>query len=216
LSKKTKPAHPRREKKAEKPVGKPTRARRAPAKIPPPKPAEKPVEKLAEKPAEKEHEPAQRYLVAIRIDGTPNVKPPEELTLSSLRMKSRFSTVLLRDDPSVRGMLQRIKDHVTWAEARKDDITLLLSNRARTSEGLGLTSKFVKKKSELAGVSEVVSNLQSGKLTLAKLREMGIDPCFRLHPPRGGFPRSSKRPFADSGELGFRKEGLHRLLVKMC
>jgi large subunit ribosomal protein L30 len=208
LSKKTKTAHPRREKKAEKPVRKPTRPRRAPPKIPPPKAAEKPVER--------EHEPAARYLVAIRIDGAPNVRAPEELTLNSLRMKTRFSTVLLRDDPSVRGMLQRIKDHVTWAEARKEDIKLLLSNRARTTEGLGLTSKFLKKKSELAGVSELVSYLQSGKLTLAKLREMGIEPCFRLHPPRGGFPKSSKRPFTDSGELGFRKEGLHRLLVKMC
>jgi len=212
LSKKPKTAHPRREKKAEKAVRKPAKPRRAPSKIPRPKPAEKPVEK----PVEKELEPAERYIVAIRIDGAPNVKPPEELTLNSLRMKSRYSTVLLRDDPSMRGMLQRIKDHVTWAEARKEDIELLLSNRARTTEGLGLTSKFVKKKLELAGVNELVSDLQSGKLTLAKLREKGIEPRFRLHPPRGGFPKSSKRPFADSGELGFRKEGLHRLLVKMC
>lgn len=207
MSRKTKAAHPRREKKAEKPTRKPTKSRRAPQKVLPPKPAEKPIEK--------EHEPVERYIVAIRIDGAPNVKPPQELTLNSLRMKTRFSTVLLRDDPSVRGMLQRIKDHVTWAEARKEDIELLLSNRARTTDGLGLTSKFVKKKSDLAGLSELVSGLYSGKLTLAKLREMGIEPCFRLHPPRGGFPKSSKRPFTDSGELGFRKEGLHRLLVKM-
>lgn len=208
MSKKTKTAHPRREKKAEKPARKVTKPRRAPPKMPPPKRVEKPVER--------EPEPAARYLVAIRIDGTPNVRPPEELTLNSLRMKTRFSTVLLRDNPSVRGMLQRIKDYVTWAEARKEDIELLLSNRARTTDGLGLTSKFLKKKSELAGVGELVSNLQSGKVTLAGLREMGIEPCFRLHPPRGGFPRSSKRPFTDRGELGFRKEGLHPLLVKMC
>lgn len=208
MSKKTKTAHPRREKKAEKPARKVTKPRRAPPKMSPPKRVEKPVER--------EPEPAARYLVAIRIDGTPNVRPPEELTLNSLRMKTRFSTVLLRDNPSVRGMLQRIKDYVTWAEARKEDIELLLSNRARTTDGLGLTSKFLKKKSELAGVGELVSNLQSGKVTLAGLREMGIEPCFRLHPPRGGFPRSSKRPFTDRGELGFRKEGLHPLLVKMC
>jgi large subunit ribosomal protein L30 len=207
LSKKTRTAHPRREKKTEKPPRKPAKRPRAPAKTHPPKPAEKKVER--------EHEAAAHYLVAIRIDGTPNVRPPEELTLNSLRMKTRFSTVLLRDDPSVRGMLQRIKDHVTWAEASREDIELLLSNRAKTTEGLGMTPKFVKEKSELAGVSELVSHLQSGKLTLANLREMGIEPCFRLHPPRGGFPRSSKRPFTDRGELGFRKEGLHRLLVKM-
>lgn len=208
MSKKTKAAHPRREKKAEKPARKTARPRRAPPKVPPSKPAEKPVER--------EHEPAERYLVAIRLDGAPTVKHPEELTLNSLRMKSRYSTVLLRDGPSVRGMLQRIKDHVTWAEARKEDIELLLSNRARTPSGLGLTSKLVKEKSDLSGVSELLSGLYSGKVTFAKLREMGIEPCFRLHPPRGGFPNSSKRPFNDSGELGFRKEGLHGLLKKMC
>jgi len=208
LSKKTKTAHPRREKKAEKPARKTARPRRAPPKVPPSKPDEKPVER--------EQEPAERYLVAIRLDGRPTVKHPEELTLNSLRMKSRYSTVLLRDDASVRGMLQRIKDHVTWAKAGKEDIELLLSNRARTPDGLGLTSKFVKEKSDLAGMSELISGLYSGKVTLAKLREMGIAPCFRLHPPKGGFPNSSKRPFADSGELGFRKEGLHGLLKKMC
>jgi large subunit ribosomal protein L30 len=208
LSKKAKATHPRREKKAEKPAKRTMKPRRAPPKVAPPTPAEKPVER--------EVEPTEHYLVAIRIDGTPNVKPPEELTLNSLRMKSRFNSVLLRDDASVRGMLQRIKDHVTWAKARKEDIELLLLNRARTSDGLGLTSKFVKEKSNLAGVSELISGLYSGKVTLAKLREMGIEPCFRLHPPKGGFPNSSKRPFADSGELGFRKEGLHGLLKKMC
>jgi large subunit ribosomal protein L30 len=208
LSKKSKATHPRREKKAEKPARRIMKPRRAPPKVGPSRPAEKPIEK--------EVEPAERYLVAIRIDGTPNVKPPEELTLNSLRMKSRYSTVLLRDDASVRGMLQRIKDHVTWAEARKEDIELLLSNRARTPDGLGLTSKFVKEKSDLAGMSELVSGIHSGKVTLARLREMGIEPCFRLHPPKGGFPNSSKRPFTDSGELGFRKEGLYGLLKKMC
>jgi large subunit ribosomal protein L30 len=208
LSKKVKAAHPRREKKAEKPARRTMKPRRAPPKVAPPT--------LAQKPVEKEVEPAERYLVAIRLDGTPTVKHPEELTLNSLRMKSRYNTVLLRDDASVRGMLQRIKDHVTWAKARKEDIQLLLSNRARTPDGLGLTSKFVKEKSDFAGMSELISGLYSGKVTLARLREMGIEPCFRLHPPKGGFPNSSKRPFADSGELGFRKEGLHGLLKKMC
>ena len=209
MSKKTKTTHPRREKKAEKPTRKAGKPRHAPAKVTPaPKPAERAVEK--------EQEPAEQYILAIRIDGMPNVKPPEELTLNSLRMKSRYSAVLLHDNPSVRGMLQRIKDHATWGEAKKEDIERLLSNRARTPEGLGLTSKFVKNKSDFAGLREVISGLYSGKVTLSKLWEMGIEPCFRLHPPRGGFPNSSKRPFADGGELGYRKEGLGKLLVKMC
>jgi large subunit ribosomal protein L30 len=208
LSKKTKATHPKREKKAEKPARKPAKARRAPPKVAPPA---KPVEKVVEK----EREPVERYLIAVRVD-MPVVKPPEESTLNALRMKTRFSAVLLRDNPSIRGMLQRVKDHVTWAEAKKEDIKLLLSNRARTSEGLGISSKFVKEKTKLAGLSELLSGLYSGKITLGKLWEIGVKPVFRLHPPRGGFAKSSKRPFTDRGELGYRKDGLHDLLTKMC
>lgn len=209
MSKKAKATHPRREKKAERPARKAARQRHVPAKTTAhPKPPEKAVEE--------EHAPSEQYLVAIRIDGTPNVRPPEELTLTALRMKGRYNAVLLPDNPSTRGMLQRIKDHATWAEAKREDIELLLSKRARTPEGLGLTTEYIKSKSDFAGLREVVSGIYSGKVTLRSLREMGIDPCFGLHPPRGGFPNSSKRPYADSGELGYRKEGLGKLLAKMC
>lgn len=210
MSKKTKATRPRREKKKlEKPVKKPAKPRRIPSKAAPPPP------KPAEKVAEKKLEPSEHYLIAVRLDGTPNVKHPEESTLNALRMRTRFSAVLLRDNPSIRGMLQRVKDHITWGEAKKEDLELLLSNRARTVDGLGITNKFLKQKTNFAGLRDLLSDLYSGRLTLAKLWEMGVKPVFHLHPPRGGFPKSSKRPFTDSGELGYRKDGLHDLLTKM-
>lgn len=209
MSKKTKAKHPRREKKAEKPVRRAAKARRPPPKVvPPAKPAERAVEK--------ERESVERYLIAVRVDGTPGVRHPEESTLSSLRMKRRFSAVVLHDNPSIRGMLRRVKDHITWGEAKKDDIKLLLSSRARTPEGLGISSRFVKQKTNFAGLSELLSELYSGRYTLGKLWEMGVKPVFRLHPPRGGFAKSSKRAFTEGGELGYRKDGLHDLLTKMC
>jgi len=165
---------------------------------------------------EKEPEPTAQYLVAIRLDGTPGVRPPEESTLDSLRMKTKFSAVLLHDKPSIRGMLQRTKDHITWAEARREDIELLLSNRAKTPEGLGITDRFVKEKWKLAGLRELLSGLYSGKIPLRNLWEKGVKPVFRLHPPRGGFSKSSKRAVTTEGELGYRKDGLHELLAKMC
>jgi large subunit ribosomal protein L30 len=168
-----------------------------------------------EKPAEEKIEPAEHYLLAVRLDGLPNVKPGEELTLNALRIKKRFNAVLLPDTASFRGMLQRVKDHVTWSEAKKEDVELLLSDRASTEEGLGITDRYVKEKTKLGGVGELVSALYSGKLRLPELRQMGVKPVFRLHPPRGGFRRSSKRPFADRGELGYRKDGLYSLLTRM-
>lgn len=211
MSKKAKAAHPKRErKKAEKPAKKAAKPRRAPRKAPPAAP--KPAERIVEKPPE----PTAHYLVAVRLDGTPNVKAPQELTLDSLRMRTRFSAVVLPDKPDVRGMLQKVKDHITWADAKKMDLELLLSNRAKTPGGLGMTDKFVKEKTNFAGLGELLSALYSGKFTLSKLWETGIKPVFHLHPPRGGFRWSSKRPVADRGELGYRKDGLGDLLSKMC
>lgn len=172
--------------------------------------------KPAEVVPERERGPAERYLIAIRIDGMPGVKPPQESTLNALRMKTRFSAVLLRDNPATRGMLRRVKDHVTWGDANKEDLKLLLSNRADTEDGLGIDAKFVKEKTKFASLSELLSEVYSGEFAIEKLWQAGIKPVFRLHPPRGGFRRSSKRPFADSGELGYREDGLHDLLTKMC
>ncbi len=124
--------------------------------------------------------------------------------------------MILPDTVSFRGMLQRVKDHVTWSEAKGEDLGLLLSKRASTAEGLGITDKYVEEKTKLGGVRELLSSLHSGRLKLLELWQIGVKPVFRLHPPRGGFARSSKRPYADRGELGYRKDGLQDLLKKMC
>ena len=211
MSKRSKSPTAKRERsKAEKPVKKQVRRKRVPVKRAP-----APVRSV-EKPVEEKVEPIAHYLVAVRLDGLPNVKSGEELTLNALRMKTRFSAVILPDTISFRGMLQRVKDHVTWSEAKGEDLGLLLSNRARTAEGLGITDKYVEEKTKLGGVRELLSALYSGKLRLLELWQIGVKPVFRLHPPRGGFARSSKRPYADRGELGYRKDGLHDLLTKMC
>jgi len=211
LSKRAKAPRPKREhKKVEKPTRKPVRRKRAPTK-PTPSPA-----RPAEKPVEEKVEPVEHYLVVVRLDGLPNVKHAEESTLNALRMKKRFNAVLLPDTSSFRGMLQRVKDHVTWSEAKKEDLEILLSDRASTAEGLGITDKYVRERTKLGGVRELLSALHSGRLRLLELWQIGVKPVFRLHPPRGGFARSSKRPYADRGELGYRKDGLHDLLTKMC
>ncbi len=211
MSKKSKPPAAKRERsKAAKPVKKQVRRKRVPVKR---VPAQVPQ---VEKPVEEKVEPVEHYLVAVRLDGLPNVRSGEELTLNALRMKTRFSAVILPDTVSFRGMLQRVKDHVTWSEAKGEDLGLLLSKRASTAEGLGITDKYVEEKTKLGGVRELLSSLHSGRLKLLELWQIGVKPVFRLHPPRGGFARSSKRPYADRGELGYRKDGLQDLLKKMC
>jgi large subunit ribosomal protein L30 len=79
-----------------------------------------------------------------------------------------------------------------------------------------MTDKFVKKSADMSGLRELIAEIQAGKFRLQRLWEIGVRPIFRLHPPRGGFRKSSKRPFADGGELGYRRDGLTDLLAKMC
>ncbi|HEV2165782.1 MAG TPA: 50S ribosomal protein L30, partial [Thermoplasmata archaeon] len=42
----------------------------------------------------------------------------------------------------------------------------------------------------------------------------GLRPVFRLHPPKGGW-RSTKKPFASGGALGYRGPAINDLARKM-
>ena len=44
---------------------------------------------------------------------------------------------------------------------------------------------------------------------------LNLSPVFRLHPPRGGFKGSTKKPYSDGGELGYRGPAINELIRRM-
>ncbi len=113
-------------------------------------------------------------LGVIRIRGTIHVRHDKKLTLNILKLTNKFTLAVMKDQPSVRGQLQLIKDFIIWGEISKETL-------------------------------EVLKKLKCDE---------GSVNSYRLHPPRGGFKKSTKRPFPQ-GELGYRGEDINKFIMRM-
>jgi len=156
-----------------------------------------------------------KCLVAIRLRGTAGVKSEFEKTLSPLRLTKKFRAAILYDRPEITGMLAKVKDLVTWGEARKETLSLLLKERAQTTGGKKLTNSFVKQKLGLTTIDRLASAVDKGELPLKRLWKEGLNPNFKLHPPKGGFKGKTKLAFKQGGELGYRGEAIYGLVTRM-
>ena len=153
-----------------------------------------------------------KRLVVVRIRGRVGVRRDVEDTLKMLRLYRKFHATIVDDRESYRGMLQKVKDYVTWGEADEEVIALLLKRRGRVTGGERLTDEYVKSLG-FESVEDLARAIAEFKLDLKDVK--GLKPYFRLHPPKGGFKRSTKRPYNDGGELGYRGPAIKELIKRM-
>ncbi len=151
----------------------------------------------------------------IRIRGIPDTPYDIEYTLKLLRLVRKFHCVLYPDTPAIKGMLHKVKDWTTWGEIDRVTLVELLRKRGRIIGNKPLTDEFVKQKLRLSSIEELADALLEGKLLFHKLEDYGIKPVFRLHPPRGGFRGSMKKPYGSGGELGYRGLAINELIRRM-
>ena len=155
-------------------------------------------------------------LLAVRLRGTVGDNPDVKKTMESLRLLRVFQARLLRNDSSVMGMLRAAKHLVAWGEVDPETLGLLLAKRAEGEDRrLVLDEKFVRNRFGRDGFSELASSVVEGDIALEELSRAGLKPRFRLHPPRGGFRRSTRRAFSDGGELGYRGSQINTLVRRM-
>ncbi len=149
-------------------------------------------------------------LLVIRLRGTINVPHWAKTTLRLLNLDRRFRATLVADSPSAIGMLKKVKDYVAWSTADAELIKNLLEKRGKVSRNKKLTVDVVKKLG-FDDVASLAASLAECKISLNQLKP--IKPFFALHPPRGGFPSSSRRLYKD-GILGENPE-LSKLVATM-
>lgn len=152
----------------------------------------------------------------IRIRGTVDVPPDVEYTLKLLRLHKKFHCVLYPSNlPGIDGMLHKVKDWVTWGEIDKETLVKLLRIRGRIPGNKQLTDEYVKEKLKLkGGIEELAEKILKCEIQLHKIENI-IKPVFRLHPPRGGFKKSTKKPYKSNGELGYRGKEINKLIERM-
>ena len=142
----------------------------------------------------KKEQPAAR-LAVVRVRGINSVRGDINDTLKLLRLYRKNYCVVLPDTPSVRGMLQKAKDYITWGETDDTTVALLVEKRGEAYKG------------RTEGYHERKYVEVSGKK---------IKPYFRLNPPRGGFERKGvKVATSIGGAIGYRGEKINKLIQRM-
>ena len=149
-------------------------------------------------------------IAAIRVRGTTGVKREIADTMKMLRLNQINHAVILDENPSNQGMLQKAKDYITWGEIKEDTLTDVISKRGRLPGGSKLTEENIKENTSHSSIEDITKALFKGE----KLDEMGIKPIFRLHPPRKGY-KNIKKAYNEDGTLGYRGEDINNLIKKM-
>jgi len=68
---------------------------------------------------------ADEFVIAIRVRGRAKLKQPIILTLKMLRLTRINHCVVLRKDKVYSGMLQKVKDYITWGDASGEALKML-------------------------------------------------------------------------------------------
>lgn len=150
--------------------------------------------------------------VVVRLRGPVDVSRDINYTMEFLHLHKRFHATIIPDEDSFRGMLKKTKDYVAWGPATPDLVRELIMKRGRLIGGKPVTEDYLIEKTRLKSAKEVFKSIASGKLRLKNIE--GLKPVFRLHPPRGGFKRSTKKSASMGGETGYRDD-VSSLILKM-
>ncbi|MDP3918899.1 MAG: 50S ribosomal protein L30 [Nanoarchaeota archaeon] len=152
-------------------------------------------------------------IAVIRIRGRIGVTKKVNDTMSMMRLYKQNGCIIVPNTPVYVGMIRKAKDYITWGEVNEETLTLLLQKRGKIVGNKDLTEEYLKEniKMDLKGF---VKEILEGKKSIKDVP--GIKPYFRLMPPAKGFERQGiKKPFSMGGALGYRKDKINELIIKM-
>lgn len=152
-------------------------------------------------------------LLVVRLRGRSSTPPEVESTLKLLRLTRKFHAVIYPENESIKGMLEVVKDWVTWGEVSPEVLKELIIRRGRLVGDKPIAQEDLKNLFNSSSFDELVDSLINGKVLWHKIP--GVEPVFRLRPPKGGFKNSVKRPYRSHGELGYRGLDINELVGRM-
>ncbi|MEM0139334.1 MAG: 50S ribosomal protein L30 [Ferroplasma sp.] len=150
-------------------------------------------------------------IAIIRIRGSTGIKPSAEKTAELLNLTRINHMVLFPKNESISGMLQRVKDYVTWGEIDTDTIKLLLQDRILLEGRNKIGDEYIKE-AGYSSIDELAAAMEADKVKIKDLN--GIIPVIRLHPPKGGY-EAIQKPFNQHGSAGYRGKEINKLIKKM-
>jgi large subunit ribosomal protein L30 len=144
----------------------------------------------------------------VRVRGTIHARRDVTETLRFLHLTRPNHATVVPEEASYRGMITKVQGYVTWGEADGATVGRLLETRGELTDGRRVSPETLSEAGhDLAALAKEVTG--HGLPTAP-----GLKPLFRLKAPRGGW-RSTKKPFARGGALGYRGEKINELVQRM-
>ena len=150
--------------------------------------------------------------ILVRIRGPIDIIGDINETMRLLKIPKKFNATIIPDNVYSQGMLKKIKDYVTWGPASPQIIKELILGRGKLIGNKSIDEKELIKITGYDSTTKLYSDISEGVLKLKDIKNM--KPIFRLHPPRKGFKKSTKKAITDKGELGFRND-IDKLILRM-
>ena len=136
----------------------------------------------------------------VQLRGEVNRSQAVDDTLAMLNIPEVNHATVVPDTDTYRGMLTKVHDFVAYGEPSVEVLSLLLARRAEPLEGRqsDVDEEWIETHTEYDDAESLAQALIDEETTL---REQGLSPTLRLHPPRGGHA-GIKKPTGEGGQLG--------------
>jgi len=136
----------------------------------------------------------------IQIRGLIGSRKPVRDTFKMLRLDRKNHLILINENKDLMGMVNRIRDYVTWGSISNNVLKELIAKRGRLSGNKRVSDKDVDK---------FTKAILSGKWP-SELKRV-----FRLSPPSKGFERLGIKFPYPRGALGPRGDKINELILRM-
>lgn len=136
-------------------------------------------------------------ILIIRIHGSAGIDAPIAETLKRLHIHRKLASTIINESDKIRmGMLEKVRNYVCFDSIDEDVIKQIILKRGETLNGKKINEK---------DIGKILEEIKEDKWSIKQF--------FRLHPPIGGFKKSTKLLYP-KGILGNNKE-ISKLVLRM-
>ena len=149
----------------------------------------------------------------VQLRGEVNMSQDVRDTLKMLNLHSVNHVTFVPETDTYRGMITKVNDYVAFGEPSAETVATLIERRGEAEEGdADVDDAWVADNTDYDDIASLAEALVDEETTL---REQGLSPVLRLHPPRAGHD-GIKHPTREGGALGTHTtEEIDRLLKRM-
>lgn len=135
----------------------------------------------------------------VQLRGEVNMAQDVRDTLEMLNLHSTNHVTFVPETDTYRGMITKVNDYVAFGEPSVETVATLLRRRGTAETGdADVDDEWVADNTDYDDIDAVAEALVDEETTL---RDEGLAPVVRLHPPRGGHD-GIKHPVIEGGQLG--------------